>query len=60
MYASLEYYGQDGPILVNTTIVPYLDLWLQAGRELGHTVGDPNAFQREGNVNIFTREGNCL
>lgn len=44
-----EYYGVNGPIIVNSTHVPMLDLWLNAGQELGYTVGDPNGYQREGN-----------
>lgn len=45
----IEFYGNDGPIIVNSNIVPVLDLWLEAGNELGYSVGDPNGFQREGN-----------
>lgn len=43
----------DGPIEVNTSMVPILDLWLEAGLELGYEIGDPNGFQREGIVCFF-------
>ncbi|XP_037024090.1 glucose dehydrogenase [FAD, quinone]-like [Bradysia coprophila] len=42
-----EYYGNDGPIVVDTHIIPMLDLWLLAGQELGYPTGDSNGFQRE-------------
>lgn len=31
-----------------TSELPILDLWLEAGRELGYDIADPNGFQREG------------
>lgn len=41
---------------MNTNIVPILDLWLEAGSELGYPSGDPNGFQREGNVKKYTQQ----
>lgn len=40
--------------MVNTTIVPIIDSWLEAGRELGYESHDPNGFQREGNLSSVT------
>lgn len=51
-----EYYGNDGPIHINTSIVPVLDLWFEAGRELGYDIGDPNGFQRQGNTLIQKKD----
>ncbi len=48
MTKSIEFYGNDGPIEINTSVVPVLDLWLEAGLEMGYDIGDPNGFQREG------------
>lgn len=54
MYStSIDFYGHDGPIEVNTSVVPILDLWLEAGLELGYDIHDPNGFQREGNSLFF-------
>lgn len=47
---SIEYYGHDGPIVVNTNDIPMIDLWLEAGKELEYNIGDPNGFQREGKI----------
>lgn len=54
-----EYYGHDGPIMVNTSVLPILDLWMQAGSELGYETHDPNGFQREGfaPMNVALRNG---
>lgn len=51
---NVEYYGHDGPLHINTSIVPILDLWLEAGRELEYDIGDPNGFQREGKYITFS------
>ena len=40
-------YGHDGPLHVDTDITDFVPVWLQAGRELGYDVADPNARQRE-------------
>lgn len=48
-----EYYGHDGPIQVKTNIFPLLDVWLEAGKELGYQIADPNDFQKEGVENII-------
>lgn len=45
---STEYYGNDGPIPVKTNMIPLLDVWFDAARELGYQVADPNGFQQEG------------
>ncbi|KAG4076679.1 hypothetical protein HA402_001966 [Bradysia odoriphaga] len=55
-----EFYGKDGPIMVNSNHdVPILDLWFDAGNELGYSVGDPNGFQRESfaPLNLAVRNG---
>lgn len=54
MNLSKEYYGLNGPIVVNSSDIPSIAIWLNAGRELGYSTGDPNGFQREGN-NIVKR-----
>lgn len=45
----IEYYGYDGPIQVNTSGAHILDTWMEAGRELGYSFGDPNGYLGEGN-----------
>lgn len=55
-----EFYGKDGPIMVNSNDdAPILDLWFDAGNELGYPVGDPNGFQRESfaPLNLAVRNG---
>lgn len=49
---SSDYYGNDGPIGVYTSELPVLDLWMEAARELGYDIGDPNGYQREGTTMI--------
>jgi hypothetical protein len=41
------YYGNGGPIEVDTNVVPILPLWFAAGKELGFPIEDPNGFQVE-------------
>jgi choline dehydrogenase len=41
-----DYYGKDGPIIVDTNVVPMLPMWFEAGRELGFPQDDPSAMQR--------------
>ncbi|XP_037036059.1 oxygen-dependent choline dehydrogenase 1-like [Bradysia coprophila] len=54
-----DYYGNDGPIEVYTSELPILGTWLEAGRELGYEIGDPNGFQREGfaPMNVASKSG---
>ncbi|KAJ6635171.1 4-pyridoxate dehydrogenase [Pseudolycoriella hygida] len=54
-----EYYGNDGPIMVSASSSPVLDLWLEAGVELGYEIGDPNGFQHESfaPLNVAMRKG---
>jgi len=47
MFFWSEYYGSDGPITVDTNVVPILPLWFEAGQELGFPAEDPNGFQIE-------------
>ncbi|XP_021953045.1 oxygen-dependent choline dehydrogenase [Folsomia candida] len=42
-----DYFGQSGPIHVETNLPPILPTWFQAGIELGYKVQDPNALQEE-------------
>lgn len=44
---NLDYFGQSGPIHVETNLPPILPTWFQAGIELGYKVQDPNALQEE-------------
>lgn len=41
-------YGNDGPVIVKTNMIPLLDVWFDAGEELGYEVANPNGFQQEG------------
>ncbi|XP_021956369.1 glucose dehydrogenase [FAD, quinone] [Folsomia candida] len=40
-----EYYGQGGPLTVDTHMPAFFPIWADAGRELGYPVADPNALQ---------------
>lgn len=55
----IEYYGDSGPIVVRTNIVPILPKWFDVARELGYEVLDPNGNQREGFMpyNLAINEG---
>lgn len=45
--------------MVNTSVLPIHEVWMQAGRELGYDVHDPNGFQREGDLNKFDNHNFC-
>lgn len=50
---SLEFYGTNGPLTIDSNHSPMIPMWFEAGRELGFETGDPNGFQREGIYEIF-------
>ncbi|KAJ6630515.1 Glucose dehydrogenase [FAD, quinone] [Pseudolycoriella hygida] len=54
-----EYYGNDGPIEIHTSVLPVLDLWMEAASELGYEFDDPNGFQRESftPMNVASKNG---
>lgn len=56
-YSFAEYYGHDGPVMVDSSNIPILDLWFQAGNELGYSPVDPNGFQSEGKLQLRAKRG---
>lgn len=44
----LAFYGNRGPLTVNSEMPPITTAWFQSAKELGYKVCDPNGNQTEG------------
>jgi len=47
LFIDFKYYGDQGPMTVDTVPSDILPIWFNAARELGYPIADPNGKQIE-------------